>query len=216
VTFSIAPVSAIADVLAMRGRTGWLTPPLVPVVGAAAPVRGRARTISIEVGTSGPGLGAIYEVLSGDLHDTFLVVAGVTSLEGAMWGEILSLAARDSGAVGVAVDGAIRDRPEIEAMAFPTYGRDQRVVGPYGSAHIVAVDQPVEIAGVTIHPGDSVVADNTGLVRLDAIDADAVLTDAARYAAGEAAVVAALQEGQPLTSAYRYKKEAVEAISRTN
>jgi len=210
----IAPVSAIADVLALWGQDGWLTPPLRAIVAAAAPTIGAVRTISIEVAPTGAGMGKIYDVVSSDLNNRFVVVAGASGLEGAMWGEILATAAQSHGAAGVLVDGAVRDRPEIETIGFATYGRDERVVGPCGTAHVVALDEPVTIAGVGIDPDDHIVADATGVIRVRGGDLDDVLSAAAAYAAAEALVVEALRNGEPLTSAYRYKKDVVENIRR--
>ncbi|MEO6125630.1 MAG: hypothetical protein ABIR32_18170 [Ilumatobacteraceae bacterium] len=210
----IAPVSAIADVLALWGRDGWLTPPLRPIVAAAAPTIGRVCTISIDVAPAGPGMGKIYDVLSSDLSDRFVVVAGAGGLEGAMWGEILATAAQSNGASGVLVDGAVRDRPEIESIGFATYGRDERIVGPYGTAHVVALNEPVTIAGVGIDPDDHIVADATGVIRVRGAELDDVLFAAAAYAAAEERVVEALRNGEPLTSAYRYKKNVVDELQK--
>jgi len=210
----IAPVSAIADVLALWGQDGWLTPPLRAIVPAAAPTIGAVRTISIKVSPTGAGMGKIYDVVSSDLSNRFVVVAGASGLEGAMWGEILATAAQSNGASGVLVDGAVRDRPDIETIGFATYGRDERVVGPYGTAHVVELDEPVTIAGVGIDPDDHIVADATGVIRVRGGDLDDVLSAAVAYAAAEARVVEALRNGEPLTSAYRYKKEVVENLRR--
>ncbi|HRE01421.1 MAG TPA: hypothetical protein PLV68_08980, partial [Ilumatobacteraceae bacterium] len=140
-----------------------------------------------------------------------------------IWGEILSVAAQRQGAVGAAIDGAARDRPEIEALGFALYARDERVVGPYGTAHVVAIDEPVTIMnshgtnvhgnGINVRCGDIVVADDTGLVCLDPIEGETIVADAVRYAMGEAAVVAALNNGELLSSAYRNKQQVVQAIS---
>ncbi|MEZ5251855.1 MAG: hypothetical protein R2713_22420 [Ilumatobacteraceae bacterium] len=72
----LAPVSAVADVLALWGYDGWLTPPLAPVVRSASVVRGRALTVQVAAGDTGPGLAGIYDVLSGDLADRVVVIAG--------------------------------------------------------------------------------------------------------------------------------------------
>lgn len=159
-------------------------------------------------------MGKIYDVLSSDLNGRFVVVAGASGLEGAMWGEILATAAQSNGASGVLVDGAVRDRPEIESIGFATYGRDERIVGPYGTAHVVALDEPVTIAGVGIDPDDHIVADATGVIRVRGAELDDVLFAAAAYAAAEERVVEALRNGEPLTSAYRYKKNVVDELHK--
>jgi len=58
----------------------------------------------------------------------------------------------------------------------------------------------------------SLAADTTFTVRGG--DLDDVLSAAVAYAAAEARVVEALRNGEPLTSAYRYKKDVVENIRR--
>jgi regulator of RNase E activity RraA len=211
---SIAPVSAIADVLALWGRDGWLTPPLRAIVPVGVTTIGPVRTIAVEVADRGNGMSKVYDVVSSDLSGRFVVVAGASQLEGAMWGEILSIAAQANGAAGAVVDGAVRDRPEIEAIGFATYGLDERVVGPYGTAHVTALDEPVTIAGVAVDPDDHIVADATGIVRLRGAEIDDVLAAAGRYAAAEEQVVQALRDGEPLTSAYRYKKSVVDELRR--
>jgi regulator of RNase E activity RraA len=208
------PVSAIADVLALWRRDGWLTPPLAPVVAPAQPTIGRVQTISVEVGRTGPGLAAIYDVLSSDLSNCFVVIAGAETLPGSMFGEILALSAQQCGALGVLIDGNVRDVPAMEAVGLPVYGSGRCVVGPSGLAHVVAIGEPVEIAGVTIGTDDHIAADASGCVRLTPADLDDVLDAAARYATAEDRVVDALRRGEPLATAYRHKKSAVDELSQ--
>jgi len=212
---TIPPVSAIADVLSLWGRDGWLTPPLRPVAAAARPTLGRVRTVTIEAAQSGPGLTSIYDVLSDDLSGRFVVVSGATPVGGAVWGEILLLAARQSGAFGVLVDGAVRDRPAMEAVGLPIYASDQRVVGPQGLAHVVAIDAYIAIDDIGIDPSDHVVVDETGCVRVRHDELGEVLDAAAKYAAAEDLVLLALREGEPITSAYQYKKSIVDDLKRS-
>ena len=124
---------------------GWLTPPLAPVVAASAAVSGRALTVQLAHGTSGPGLSPIYDVLSADLADRVVVIAGARPVPGAVFGEILAGAARQQGAVGVLVDGWVRDRDDMTAIGLPVLAVGERVVGPNGSAHLLSVGQPVSI-----------------------------------------------------------------------
>jgi 4-hydroxy-4-methyl-2-oxoglutarate aldolase len=211
---TVPPVSAIADVLALWGHDGWLTPPLTPVVAAAQPIIGRVQTVSVTADSSGPGLFPIYDVLSGNLADRFVVIAGAAPIPGAMFGEILALAAHGCGALGVLIDGSVRDRPAMAALGMPVYAMDQCVVGPNGHAHVVAVGQAVTIHGTTIDVDDHIVVDATGCVRVAAALLDDVLDAATRYAAAEDLVVAAMGDGQPLASAYRHKKSIVDELRR--
>ena len=58
---------------------------------------------------------------------------------------------------------------------------------------------PITVADIAVSPGDFVVADGTGVVFVAARDIEAVLEAAEAIAARERAMVAALNEGQPVT-----------------
>lgn len=209
---TVPPASAIADVLALWGHDGWLTPPLLPIVGAPVPCSGRALTLTITSGAQGPGFGAIYDVLSNDLAGRVLVLAGANAVPGAVWGGLLTRAAQQQGATAVLVDGAVRDRPEMAALGLAIYAATERVVGPQGEAHLAAVDAPVDVHGISITADDLIVVDATGCVRVPAAVAARVLDAAARYSAAEDLVAVALSEGEPLTHAYRHKKSIVDEL----
>ncbi|MCU1397493.1 MAG: Demethylmenaquinone methyltransferase [Acidimicrobiales bacterium] len=211
---AVPPVSAIADVLRLWGIDGWLTPPLAPVVAADAPMIGQVMTVSILSGSAGPGLAPLYSILSSELSGRFVVIAGGTNVDGAVWGEIMATAAAANHAGGVLVDGLVRDLPTMAAIGLPTYASASCVVGPNGTAHAVEVDGTISIGGVGIHPLDSVAADATGCVRIPHAHLDEVLEASLRYAAAEDRVVHALAAGEPLTSAYLHKKTVVDELRR--
>jgi 4-hydroxy-4-methyl-2-oxoglutarate aldolase len=205
----LPPTTCLADVLQLRGTTGWLSPPLVRFAGRADPVLGTATTVRLRAAADGPGLGELQEVLSGDLSGRVVVVAGAEGVAAAVWGEILSLAAIRRGAVAALVAGRVRDVATLAAVGLPVWGLGEATAGPGGWAHVEAVGEPVRVCGVRVASGDPVLVDDGGVVALAADRADALLSDARAYADGEDAVLAALRSGEPLTSAYRHKREAV-------
>jgi 4-hydroxy-4-methyl-2-oxoglutarate aldolase len=213
-TSAFPPVSAIADVLALWGAEGALSPPLAPIAPAGSVVAGRARTLRIVAADTGPGLAPLYDLLSDDLTGCVLFLAGAQAVGAAVWGEILSTAAATRNAAAVLIDGAARDRPDVVAAGVPVYARDERVVGPAGRAHVEAVDVAVTIDGTEIAPDDGIVVDATGCVRVVGAQWQSVMEGAARYAAAEDEVLRALESGEPLSSAYRLKKVAVDELRR--
>ena len=213
-TLDISPVSAVSDVLALWGDDGWLTPPLLPVVGAPAPMAGRVVTVEIHIGDAGGGLSPLYDVLSADLAGCVVVIAGGAQAPGAVWGEILTLAAQQRGASAVLVDGYVRDVPELTSIGLPIYALGARVAGPGGRAHVTEVGVDVTIGGVAVSPDDRVIADGTGCVRVRADRFSDVIAAAARYVEGERDVVEALASGESLDSAYRFKKSVVDELRR--
>jgi regulator of RNase E activity RraA len=210
----VPPASAIADVLALWEMDGWLTPPLTPFVAPPLPVIGRARTVEIETGRSGSGLGDFYDVLSHDLAGYVVVIAGAYCVGGAMWGEILSTATAGRDAIGVLVDGSARDLPAAQAVGLPLYARNVGLVGPAGRAHVVSVDDAVSIQGVDVIADDLIVLDASGCVRIPQPMEDEVLDAARRYAEAEQEVVRMLRSGARLTRAYMAKRSIITQLGR--
>jgi len=66
---------------------------------------------------------------------------------------------------------------------------------------------------VCIAPGDAVIVDASGAVRVTAAESERVLDAARAYATAEARVMAALAAGEPLVEAYRFKKDVVNEIT---
>ena len=50
---------------------------------------------------------------------------------------------------------------------------------------VAAIDVPVVIGGFRVHPGDTMVVDDGGVVRVPQREADQILDDARSYAAAE-------------------------------
>jgi 4-hydroxy-4-methyl-2-oxoglutarate aldolase len=212
---SIPPVSAIADVLALAGLDGWLTPPLLPLVAAPKSLMGTALTIELRAESPGSGLSPLHELVSHDLRDRVVVIAGARGIGGAVWGEIMSRAAHQQGATAVLLDGVARDASAMADEGLPVYAAELAVVGPAGRASIDSIDQPVDVGGVAVAPGDAVIVDASGAVRLTAAQRDGVLDAARAYAAAEENVMAALAIGEPLVEAYRFKKLVVAELTAT-
>lgn len=96
--------------------------------------------------------------------DDVIICAAHGSMRSGIWGELLSNAARNRGCVGVIVDGAVRDVAKMRAMNFAVFALG---VCPYDSLNrqrVIDVDVPVEMGGVTFHPGELVFADEDGIV----------------------------------------------------
>ena len=149
-----------------------------------------------------------------DLAGAMLVVAGAEDTEGAVWGQILSRAARGAGAVGAIVAGRVRDRAHLAGEGLPVWGAGEATVGAVGMAHVRAVGEPVVVAGVEVRPDDTLVVDDGGVVCLAAETAEQVLDDAHSYEEAEAALLADLSTGVKLADAYDRKRRVVQAAKQ--
>lgn len=210
---ALPPVSAIADVLALWGRDGWLTPPLRPLVAPQQPLIGAVRTVAIAAASQGTGLTDLYALLDGDLAGSVVIIGADVAVHGAVFGEILGTAAQRAGAVAVLVDGAVRDVRELAQLGLPLFASDQRVVGPNGTAHVVGLGGVVTVDRTSICGDDHVVVDASGCIRITGNPTE-VLDAARRYAAAEEHVLDALRDGTDLPTAYLIKRATVAELRR--
>jgi 4-hydroxy-4-methyl-2-oxoglutarate aldolase len=195
--------------LALFGLDGWLTPPLLPIVPADQPTMGRAVTVELLAESEGTGLGPLHQLLSDELEGHVVVIAGGRPIGGAVWGEIMSRAARQQHVAAVLLDGYARDAPAMVQEGLPVYATALAIVGPAGRASMSRVGDPVAVGAVVVAPGDPVIVDASGAVRVPAADCERVLGAARTYALVEEQVMSALAAGEALVDAYRFKKSMV-------
>jgi hypothetical protein len=93
-------------------------------------------------------------------HEIRPLVAGTT---GTIVG-LMGTAAKARGMEGMVLDGGVRDLAELRALNLPVYARSVTPATAVGRFASVARDVPVECGGVTIRPGDIVVAGEDGVV----------------------------------------------------
>ncbi len=135
--------------------------------------------------------------------DDVLVCATGGSLRSAIWGELLSTAARNRGCVGAIVDGAVRDIRAMRAMEFPVFARDARPADSRDRQRVIQIDVAVEIGGVVVRPGDLVVADEDGVVFVPRHAEEQALARALEKVGTENRIRAAIRDGMPATEAFR-------------
>ncbi|MGH7911857.1 MAG: RraA family protein [Candidatus Dormibacteraceae bacterium] len=127
-----------------------------------------------------------------------VVVDQSGDLERASWGGGVSYAAKARGAAGAVVDGAITDIAEIEELEFPIFYRSisaltTRILGIEG-----AINVPVQVGGVVVHPGDLVFADENGVAILAPAGALELARSLTEREAGEGEMKRKLDAGASL------------------
>jgi regulator of RNase E activity RraA len=189
-------VSDALDALRLPGATTGIGP-LWPV---AEPVVGRVRTVLAGPRESDrPAQHIAAAAIEAADPGEVIVIANGGRTDVSSWGGILTLAALGRGLGGVVIDGACRDIAESEEQGFPVFGRAVVPVSARGRIVQLGMGEPVEFAGVTVHPGDVVLADRNGVVFIPAAEADQVVTLAERIVAREVAMADAVRDGHPVT-----------------
>ncbi len=112
----------------------------------------------------------------------------------ALVGELLATQAERRGAAALLVDAAVRDVEELRALGLPVWAHWVRVRGAEKAA-VGSIDEPVEVGGAEIRPGDAVVLDEDGVAVVRRERLDEVLEASRERALGEVAKRAKLSEG---------------------
>lgn len=119
---------------------------------------GYALTVDVP---SGEGAKVVEAIEKGEKGDV-IVIAGKGNCGLSYWGDHRSLCARQKGIEGVVIDGAFRDLEGCEEEEFPIYAKALtcRTAGKTGEGEIGV---PVVCGGVSVYPGDIIVADVNGV-----------------------------------------------------
>jgi len=155
----------VGDVLDILGHRRQFLPQQCRPLRADMVVAGRAMTVLETDVAEEPEhpFGMMFEALDSLApHEIYFAAGGSPGY--AMWGELMSTAARARGATGAVLAGMSRDTRGILAMDFPVfsygcYAQDQR-----GRGQVVAHHVPLAVEGVKVRPGDIVFGDIDGVL----------------------------------------------------
>lgn len=151
--------------------------------------RKRAFAGTIRTARYSQGLSVLRDLINQRGDDQVLVIDGAEAGWRALFGDVMAGLAARNGWAGVIVNGAIRDRVEIDEMnvgvkALGTVPRRANI-GSSGE-----LDVPVHFGGITFTPGARLVADEDGVIVLppglkeSSIKVDDAIAATAKYVAG--------------------------------
>ena len=194
----------VHDVMRARGLRDFTLPPeLRPILPAQA-MAGPAFTIEGEV------------VADADAHETLLGWTGLLSKApaGSIWvsqpndrvvahmGELSAETLKNKGVRGCVVDGFIRDVNFLLAIDFQAWCRGFTPRDIVGHWLPKATEVPIVIGEVTIAPGDYLLGDRDGLLRVPRAEANLIVQLAEAAIATESLVRKAILAGTDPQDAY--------------
>lgn len=136
--------------------------------------------------------------------DAIVVDAG--GANASTWGGMASHAAKLKGVAGLLVDGGVRDLEEMVEFDFPVFARHMVPTTGRTRLKVEAINVPVTVDGVSVSPGDIVVADGTGVAVLPSGRAEEIVDAAEKFARDDAAALEDLTAGLTFTEAMaKYK-----------
>jgi regulator of RNase E activity RraA len=178
--------SILADVAGRRGAMDGRIRALAPTMRACGP----AFTVEVRPGDNLMIHAAMAMARPGDV----LIIDGKADRTAALMGAIMLTACKKLGFAGAVLDASHRDTEELLALGFPLWSVGPNPNGPTKNVP-GRINWPVSCGGVTVNPGDLVVADGDGVVVVEREKAASLLPLADRKVADERKRIADITGG---------------------
>ena len=209
--FRKSTVASVADAMdQVVGKRGFLSHdmrPRVPgqVVGRAvtALLKPAAPEQATPVLSTRHSVGIIDNSKPGEVG----VIVIENGLDVAGLGGLMGTAAKSRSMAGIIIDGGVRDLAELRALGLPVYARSVVPSSTVGRFAGVSSGVAVECGGVTIRPGDVIVAGEDGVVSVPQERAAEVLKRSQEIDERETKMV-------PLIKLHKALGKAVEMFNR--
>jgi 4-hydroxy-4-methyl-2-oxoglutarate aldolase len=111
------------------------------------------------------------------------------------WGEILTMAAKAKGVLGLVIDGAVRDIEAIAGQGFPVFSRGL-AIGACTKQRPGTLGIAIQFGGVTVSPGDIVFGNADGLVVLEQARLEEIYAAAVKRQQREVWIMEELRRGK--------------------
>lgn len=189
--------ATISDALDRLGRDGSLLG-IVPLANGQR-FQGRAYTVRYEAAGHPPG--TVGEYLDAVEPGQVVVLDNSGRLDATVWGDILTAMAHARGVAATVIDGVNRDVAKALELGYPIYSRGRFMRTGKDRVEVAEEQAPVTIGGVKVCPGDLLVGDDDGVVRIPQDIEDEVLRLAAEIDEREDAILEAVLDGASIAEA---------------
>ncbi|WP_336964584.1 RraA family protein [Sphingobium aquiterrae] len=173
---------------------GGFLDPAIRAVNADARVAGTAVTVRI----AGADSTLLHHAVSIARPGDILVIDRCGDTRHACWGGVTTNAAHLAGVAAIVIDGPATDFGEIRRVGLPVWCRGATPLTTKFLNLGGAMNVPVSVGGVTVCPGDAILADESGVVVLPPDMAEALARRAIAMQSAEIDILQRLRNGERL------------------
>ncbi|MGC6391490.1 MAG: RraA family protein [Alphaproteobacteria bacterium] len=177
----------------------------IHAVGAGFKCAGRAVTVRQVTGPLGSFKVEDFRV--GHMIDAAgpgdIIVVANGGAEVSTFGGMAAYAAKHRGIEGLVVDGGVRDREEIIEFGFDVFSVHVTPTPGKTRLKVEQINETIVACGVTVNPGDAILADGSGVAVLPSDHAEHIITLAEGYARDDEKALEELANGLSFTEALK-------------
>ena len=182
------PAANIADTM---GRSCAMNPRIRLMSGFQGIMAGPALTVKARAGDNLFLHQALDMAQPGDV----IVLSNDEDTTRSLMGEIMFTYAKYQKKLGgLVIDGPVRDVDALREMDLPVYATGSTPGGPHKEGP-GEVNVPIACGGVSVNPGDIILADPDGVIVIPRKDAPVILEDARKFQAADETKLAAAKDG---------------------
>jgi 4-hydroxy-4-methyl-2-oxoglutarate aldolase len=208
-------VCNVIELFAVRPRsTGYMDksiqacyPKLPPMVGFA--LTSEFRALSPSRSDAYGGLPAQLDAIPSLSGPPVIVFQDLDAPSAAAtFGEVMCSTYKSFGAAGLITSGTGRDLDQVEVLDFPAFTNG--TCCSHGDCHILSVNVPVMVGGITVYPNDLLHGDCNGVTTIPPEIASEIPDACAEFMKAEAHVIEYVKAGSATAAGFR---EAAGAMS---
>lgn len=209
--FHRSTVASVSDAVdQITGKRGFMSFDMRPYIPGK--IVGRANTALVrpappEKATPAAAVKHSVEMIEGSQPGEVGVIVMEGSRDVAAIGGLMGTAAKSRGMAGMILEGAVRDLAELRALNLPVYARGVSPATAVSRYATVDKNIAVECGGVTVNPGDIIVAGEDGVVVVPKAREQEVLKRAQEIDDRETKMV-------PFIKKFRSLSKAIEVFNR--
>lgn len=156
---------------------------------------------TLRYGSIGQGGGSVGDYIDDLGPGQVVCLDNQGRLDATVWGDLLTLTASKRGVGGTVINGVCRDVDRALELNYPIFSRGNWMRTGKDRVRVEATNEPVNIGGIRVEPGDWLRGDGDGLVVIPNSRVEEVVAVAREVQAAEERIRQAVEGGASLRQA---------------